>query len=223
MSDLSKQYNKFSSDFAVLSSDINHKNRQAFYEQIDFDLSGKKLIDLGCGDGTDLKYYKNLGAEIYGADASEELISLAKQNNPEAIIENSLFEKLPFEDNFFDVVVSKYAIQTSREITPILKEIDRVLKSDGILIYLVTHPFRQFIEKKKEGKDYFKKEIVDSILFEGKITVQEPTHTMMEYLNKDFFSKFEMIDLCESFDFPAAEQIGQDIYPTFLIIKARKK
>jgi hypothetical protein len=32
-----------------------------------------------------------------------------------------------------------------------------------------------------------------------------------------------LIELVEDYEFPAAEQIGGDIYPTYLIVVARKK
>ena len=46
-------------------------------------------------------------------------------------------------------------------------------------------------------KNYFKKEFVQSVIFEGKIIVTEPTHTLSEYLNADFFSKFNLIILLQ--------------------------
>lgn len=114
-------------------------------------------------------------------------------------------------------------MQTSAEIAPIYDEAARLLKKGGHFAFLVTHPIRQFIEKKKTGKDYFKKEIVESVIFAGAITVYEPTHTLREYLGKDFTKHFSLIALEEGPEFPAAEKIGGDNYPTYLIIVAQKK
>ncbi len=64
---------------------------------------------------------------------------------------------------------------------------------------------------------------MESIIFDGKITVTEASHTLSEYLNSDFLNKFSLVDIKEGYDFPASEQINGDIYPTFLIIVVQKK
>lgn len=222
MSNLNEQYNDFSSEFSQITEKANQASIEALHKTIDFSLNNKKVLDIGSGDGSDLLKLQEKGAEVYGIDASEEMIKLAQEKNPKGNFQLGLFDLIPYEGEFFDIVISKYAIQTSEEIEPIFKEVSRVLKSGGIFIYLVVHPFRQFIEKKKEKKDYFKKEIVDSILFQGRLIVHEPTHTMKEYLSDLFFKNFEMISYDEKFD-EDAEKINDDVYPAFFIIKARKK
>ena len=91
--------------------------------------------------------------------------NLAQQKNPEGNIKLGLFESIPFPDNSFDVVTSKWAFQTSAQIDPIYHEIARVLKPNGQLIYLSSHPIRQFIEKKHKGKDYHADGYAESNVF----------------------------------------------------------
>ncbi len=155
---------------------------------------------------------------------SAEMCTLAKQDNNVSDIRNESFSsKMSFNSKEFGLIVSKYAIQTAQEIKPIYDEVYRLLDDQGYFTFLVVHPMRQFIEKKKQGKDYFKKELVESIIFDGKITVTEASHTLSEYLNSDFLNKFSLVDIKEGYDFPASEQINGDIYPTFLIIVVQKK
>lgn len=130
---------------------------------------------------------------------------------------------MSYEEQQFGLIVSKYAMQTAEDINTIYKESFRMLDDGGYFAFLVVHPFRQFLEKKKIGKDYYKKETIQSIIFGGKIIVTEPTHTLSEYINKSFLEKFSLIDLKEGSDFPNSEQIGGDIYPTYIIIVAQKK
>lgn len=220
--DIARQYDNFAEEFSSECSIQNKVNIEAFHSFIDFPLKGRRLIDLGCGEGTDLKIFKNGGAEVYGIDASEKMISLAKQKLPDANLKVGLFENIPFDSDLFDIVVSKYALQTSHDLKTVFKEISRVLKRNGIFVCLVVHPFRQFLEKKRVGKDYFKKEIVKSVIFNGSIVVEEPTHTFNEYFDDFFLDNFELISFKEMHD-PAAEAIDGDIYPGFFILKARKK
>ena len=219
---ISEQYDKFANKFSVKARKQNVVNIDEMRKQVNFSVKNKKILDMGCGDGEELLFYKSKGAIIYGLDASKELINLAKQRLPNIDLEVCLFESTPYKNIFFDVVVSKYAFQHSYEIEPIYKEVVRIIKKKGLFIFLVTHPLRQFIEKKKKNKDYFKKEVVNSIILDATLTVKEPSHTLSEYFSDFFLENFEIISIVEKHD-PAAEKIGNDIYPGFMIIKARKK
>ncbi len=79
------------------------------------------------------------------------------------------------------------------------------------------------MEKKKKRKDYFKKEIVESVLFDGFITVEEPTHTLEEYLSPWFLKNFDVMTFEEHFDPYAAEMVEGSSYPGFFILKAQKR
>lgn len=221
--ELSKQYNGIAEDYTSGNPDYNQFSRETFYNVIVTDLNGKKLLDVACGDGKDLRYFSNLGAIVEGIDASSDMIELARLKLPQIRLLVGDMENLPYEKDSFDYVTSKYAIQTSMDVPKVLREMGRVLRPGGQMIYLAVHPFRQFIEKKKTDKDYFQQEIVASTFFEGAFTAYEPSHTMQEYLNPDFLNDFTIDHFGEYADFPSVERIGGDNYPCFLILKATKK
>lgn len=220
---IDKQYNQFAKDF---SDSVSHPliSRNIFYKILGTDLQYKSLLDVACGDGVDLFYYKKLGAIVSGVDASEELIDIAKIKLQGNDIKVGLIEELPFESNSFDIVVSKYAIQTSENIEKSLEEISRVAKSGAVIVYLVTHPIRQFLEKKSKFRDYYKQEKVGSVLFKGDIVAEEPSHTISEYFNENFLKNMKLISVTEGSDFSdtSAQQVGGDYYPTFMICKLIK-
>lgn len=221
------QYDTTARDFNefYLNQEV-HQSTDIFFKAINelSDVKTTKVLDLGCGAGADATFYTQKGFSYYGLDASKEMCALAEQNEKVTEIKNESFSNtISYNDGQFDLVVSKYAIQTSQNIKPIYDQVERVLAKDGYFVFLVVHPMRQFLEKKKDGKNYFEKEIVKSVIFEGKIIVSEPSHTLSEYINKDFLSKFVLLDIVEGSDFPNSEQINGDIYPTFLIITAQKK
>ncbi len=222
MNDIRTQYDEFAQDFSVNQEEKNQINRFEMRSMTGTDLTNQKVLDLACGDGIDAEYYRTIGATVVGLDASQSLIDIAKTKYPSVEFIQGFAENIPFENNSFDAVFTKYAIMTSPDMKQIFNEMFRVLKPGGLLVYLVTHPFRQFIERKKLASDYFKQVIVDCLILEGTVELKEPTHTMNEYFNLDFFSKFEMIDYKEVWD-PAAEQINGGKYPGFFIVKAKKK
>jgi ubiquinone/menaquinone biosynthesis C-methylase UbiE len=217
-----KQYNAFAKKYSEVFLKNNQDSITAYFRYLDIPLEGKAVLDLGCGDGYDLSQIKLKKAAIFGIDASEEMIKLAQQKNPDGTIKLGFFEKIPFQDHLFDVVISKWAFQTSANIDPIYHEIARVMKQNGQLIYLSSHPIRQFIEKKRKSKDYFKKEIVESVFFDGQVITKEPSHTLNEYLSPTFFEYFTLESYEEGYD-SGVEKVDGDVYPSYFIIKARLK
>lgn len=222
---LSKQYDKFAETFSKIHNvgrNSNSYNRRIFYRLIDFVKPGVKLLDLGCGDGFDLLHYREMGAEVYGLDASKKLVEIAKRRLPDADIRVGLFEDIPFKNCYFDIVFSKYAIQTSKDIESIFEEISRVLKPTGVLMYMAAHPFRLYFEKRDARADYFKQKIVSIPILNKAITVREPSHTLNEYLNEKFLQNFDLKFYQEYWE-PSAEKIDDRKYPGFFIIIAKKR
>ncbi len=218
-----KQYNEFAEDFSEsVSSPLISRNE--FYKILGKDISNKTLLDVACGDGVDLVYYQKLGVVVSGIDAAEGLVSIAKSKLPDADIRVGLFDNLPFDDNSFDVVVSKYAIQTSEDVQKALTEFTRVAKPGAMIVYLTVHPLRQFMEKKGKFRDYYKQEKIDSVLFNGDVVVQEHSHTLSDYFNEQALENLKLISVTEGSDFSdtSAQQVAGDYYPTFMICKLTK-
>jgi ubiquinone/menaquinone biosynthesis C-methylase UbiE len=182
-----------------------------------------KLLDVGFGEGTDLVYYEKRVGAVFGIDTSIDFINIVKNKNISATLKNECSENMSFKNNFFDVVVSKYVLQTLPSLEKTYNEIHRVLKKDGTFQFLIVHPMRQYFEKKNTKADYFKKEIIESSIFDGAFTVLEPSHTFQEIFSKNFLNKFNIVQVEEAHEFPAAEQIEGRWYPAYLIVKAKKK
>lgn len=229
MSTIEKQYNAFSGEYSDNLETQDEIGNRRFYETLaTVDIEGKKVLDVGCGDGSDMAKYKDMGAgEVSGIDPSDEFAASAKEKNPDSVVAVAKGEDLPFPDNSFDVVVSKYALQTSPDVPKVLQEITRVLKEGGQFVLLSKHPLRQFIEKIKTNadspSDYYQQEIVDSFIYEGKIHLREPSHPMSEYLSPSVLEKLDLQSFVEDSDFPASEQIGGHTYPTFFVAKFERR
>lgn len=221
-SELTKQYNAFAQKYSEVFSENTQDSVIAYFRFLDIALKGKTILDMGCGEGYDLTQFKEKGANIFGFDSSEEMVKLAQKKNPKGEIKIGYFDDIPFDDHSFDIVTSKWALQTATDIDPFYQEAARVLKPNGYLIYLTSHPFRQFIEKKASGKDYFKKEIVNSPFFNNQFVVKEPSHTLNEYLSPTFFKLFTLESFEEGYD-RGTEKVDGDIYPSYFIVKARLK
>jgi len=105
----------------------------------------KRVLDLGCGTGRHLVFFSKKGFEVYGMDASPKGISIAEQwlleeNLKVEIKLHRMEEKFPYEDNFFDAIISIQVIHHNRmkEILITVSEITRVLRRGGIIF--ITFP-----------------------------------------------------------------------------------
>jgi len=103
-------------------------------------LAKGKVLDIGIGSGLNIPFY-NLDKidKVIGIDPSHELIDLAKElaNDCKASIELVIgsAESIPYPDNFFDTVLVTYTMCTIPNVAIAIKEMWRVLKDDGRLIF----------------------------------------------------------------------------------------
>lgn len=94
-----------------------------------------KILDLGAGTGAISNYlYDSFGskADIFALDISIDMLS--KITNPSIHKIEGTAEYLPFEDNYFDFVVSRQCLHYVDKIDTAIEEIFRVLKNDGNFI-----------------------------------------------------------------------------------------
>lgn len=100
---------------------------------------GEVVLDLGSGGGIDvLLSARRVGptGKAYGLDMTDDMLSLARENQHQAGVENVEFlkgeiENIPLSDNTVDVVISNCVINLSADKDRVLREAFRVLKPGG--------------------------------------------------------------------------------------------
>jgi len=103
----------------------------------------RKILDAGCGGGRNLVYFLQNGFEVYGVDPNPEAVDTVKhlaRTLAPALPSNNFkvaaAENLPFDDNFFDLVISSAVLHfADREVhfESMLYSMWRVLKPGGFL------------------------------------------------------------------------------------------
>ncbi len=99
------------------------------------------IVDLGCGQGQDSRFFAQHGYNVVGADFSSEAIKIAKEKSKDLDFKVlDISKPLPFEDTSFDVVYSHLAVHYfNKETTELIfKELSRILKKDGVLAIFVN-------------------------------------------------------------------------------------
>ncbi len=130
-------------------------------------IKGKKILDLGCGPGFQIRKMKKKGAKVRGIDLSDKLIEIAKKQNPGIeIIKGDITKKLSYKNSEFDIVSSSLVFGHIEKWEKILQEVHRILKKDGIFIFSAYNPMTElmtkekwFFKKFKIIKDYFEEKL----------------------------------------------------------------
>ncbi|MFH8405056.1 class I SAM-dependent methyltransferase [Streptomyces sp. NPDC018019] len=120
------------------------------------DVSGRRILDAGCGSGPLSAALRDRGAIVTGIDASTRMLELARRRlgDDVALHAVDLRDRLPFADGAFDDVVASLVLHYLEDWGPTLAEIRRVLKPGGRLIASVDHPFVAYTIQEPRP-DYF--------------------------------------------------------------------
>ncbi|MGN0143713.1 MAG: class I SAM-dependent methyltransferase [Clostridium sp.] len=96
----------------------------------------KKILDVGCGTGNVLmRLVPNKDLSLYGLDISEKMIEIAKKNLGNKVeLKVGDSEYMPWDDNYFDVIVCNASFHHYPNPEKVLSEMKRVLKDNGTLI-----------------------------------------------------------------------------------------
>lgn len=91
-----------------------------------------KILDLGCGDGYILSMFSKKN-DCFGIDKRDKLTIDSKNSIKFCKIDLDV-NKLPYNDDHFDLIICAQVIEHLRNTDYVLSEVNRVLKKDGFLI-----------------------------------------------------------------------------------------
>ena len=128
-------YNKIAEDY------YSHRNLSKFNSELEEFASllpeNARVLDLGCGAGIPTaKFLTEKGIEVTGIDLSEKMLSLARENVPNADFIKMDITELKFNEETFDGIISVYALfHIPREKhLAIFKNAFKILKKGGMLM-----------------------------------------------------------------------------------------
>ncbi|MBN1217830.1 MAG: class I SAM-dependent methyltransferase [Anaerolineae bacterium] len=107
-------------------------------------VKGRKAIDFGCGTGRSSRFLQGLGFNVTGVDVAADMIKLAQTRDPNGaycLVEDGNLGQ--FQADAFDLVLSVFTfdnIPTVAKKVAIFREFGRLLKSEGIIVNLVSSP-----------------------------------------------------------------------------------
>lgn len=113
------------------------------FDEIAGQKPGGRLLEIGCGMGTDLLQLARRNMKVTGIDLTEEGIALAQKRfemyklPAELKIDDA--ENLSFADNSFDVVYSFGVLHHTPDTQKAIEEVLRVLKPGGLAVIMLYH------------------------------------------------------------------------------------
>ena len=99
-------------------------------------LSGIKILDIGCGGGLLSEPMSRLGAEVFGMDASEKNIEVAKLHAKKSGLNIEYFCSSPEKfktDLKFDVILNMEIVEHVEDVDFFLESCSKLLKENGIM------------------------------------------------------------------------------------------
>lgn len=156
-------------DYTPIASEFSATRQHAWKE---FELllpylkNRQHILDLGCGNGRLFKFLqKHKKINYLGVDNNEDLLKIAKKENPEAKFQKGDLAKIPVKSGEIDIlasIASFHHLPTKELRKKSLGEMRRVLKTNGILFLTVWNLFQP------KYKKYIWKSRLRSLLSFGK-------------------------------------------------------
>jgi len=124
------------------------------------DVAGKRVLDLGCGDGSAAVALAREGAVVIAVDASSARLARARRlaDDHEVRVE---FRAADLADLAFmradsvDVVFSALAVDTVDDAARVFRQAQRVLKPNAPFVFSHAHPFALCVDDGRVVRPYF--------------------------------------------------------------------
>lgn len=192
-SEIAAAYNEWAETY---DTDLNRTRDLAaeVLRQVDLDLAGRNVIEVGCGTGLNTEWLAGPAAgstDIVALDFSEEMLARARLRvrDPRVqFIQHDVRARWPLADASADVVIAMLILEHLEHLEPVFAEAARTLRPNGELFLCELHPTRQLMGKQarftsaKTGEHT----LVPAFL-----------HNVSDYVNAGLSSGFELVKMGE--------------------------
>lgn len=135
---IKEQFSKQASKYTAITS-----HSDALEKLISISLASKEdeVLDIACGSGIVACEFAKYTHHVTGIDLTHEMLAEAKKLQTKLDLKNLTWqvgdvERLPYDDNCFSIVVSRFGFHHFLNPLKVLSEMSRVCKRDGIVIVI---------------------------------------------------------------------------------------
>lgn len=199
-------------------------------------LSDKRVLEIGCGNGRSLKYAADLGAkELWGLDISSRQIANTKeflkaQGIHAELVCSPMENECGLPTDYFDLVYSIYGIGWTTDLDKTFRQVCSCLKKGGRFVFGWSHPIHKCVSV-EEGKLVFSNSYFNENWYRARISGKEimlSNRMLSTYVNALARNGFVLEQLTEKTDREKAMAAGNDfgrkalMLPTVFVMEARK-
>ena len=205
--EIAKSYEKLR--FSNLAGVIEHKITLNIINSLINKYKPELLLEIATGSGRITKDI-NLWNKAIGIDYSSSMLKLAKNNvnNPNWKLIKADINKMPFKQNYFDMVVTfRLLIHfTNKQRNNSYKKINKILKKDGILIFDVGN------------KEYNKPSFIRFLLNIYRLFKKEKENKLLPKIYNNPISKKELINELRKNRFSLISIYGVNYYNSLVLL-----
>jgi SAM-dependent methyltransferase len=193
------------------------------------DVGGASVVDAGCGPGWYAEQLARRGAQVTAFDASSAMVELARARlsslGPDraTVLTADLTRPLPLPSGSYDGIVSSLVLHYLRDWDGALRELRRILRLDGWLLFSVGHPADDAV--RLETKRYMATEWVEDYWkWAGRVCFYR--RPLSAILNPVMAAGYRLVRVVEPGPTSAFREVRPDAYarllerPAFLIVLA---
>ncbi|HET7323041.1 MAG TPA: class I SAM-dependent methyltransferase [Halococcus sp.] len=194
------------------------------------DIEGQDVLDAGCGPGITTTDLVGRGANVVGVDVSPRMLSNACERIETGadFVRLDLGSSFPFAANSFDLVHASLCFSYVRDWDTLFSELARVLRTEGIVVFSVGHPFADAV--RLDPDDYFQTEAVTETWdgLEPSVEMTFFRRSLEETIAPLFRAGFVLDRLVETKPTEQFSEKDPETYervsrePTFLALRARR-
>lgn len=186
-----------------------------------------RVLDVGCGSGWYAEHLLNQGATVTAFDLNADFVARTRQRVGDRahVHQADLTRPLDFAaDDEFDLVLCPLVLHYLENWEPALRELHRVLRPDGVLLFSTHHPFANWGSSRTDS--YFVVERVEEQWDIGKVQFyRRPLRAISDALATSGFVIERIVEPQPTEAFRQIDAAGYATlvnHPGFLIIRSRK-
>lgn len=180
---------------------VSHQKQQATNFIINYNLQGKRVVDVGCGDGNYLDLIRQAGALAFGVEPALAEAEVAIKEHNLTVFTNYVTRNLPVPYSPYDAFVTRQVLEHIPDINDFLQGIRESLTLDGIGLIEVPN-FEQTLVQQRfydffvEHVNYFTERTLRLAVEQNGFKVLEIVHSM----NGEYLEAYVKVDSTTEID-----------------------